>query len=180
MSLIALLADAADEAGTGAFPPFDPTYFPSQLFWLAISFGGLYFILARMILPRLGGNLERRSDAIADDLDEAARLNEQAVEAKEALETKLAQAKAKSRETSAKTEAEIAKEVAEATREVDAKIGEKLEAAEARISELRQKAMANVEDVASEATSAILAKLGGPESDAAVRKAVRAVIGNKA
>ena len=179
MSLIALLADAADEAGGGAFPPFDPAYFPSQLFWLAISFGGLYFILSRMILPRLGGNLERRSDAIADDLDEAARLNEQAIEAKEALETKLAQAKAKSRETSARTEAEIAKEVAEATRDVDAKIGEKLEAAEARIADLRQKAMANVENVATVATSAILARLGGPATEAAARKAVRAALGNK-
>ena len=29
---------AADHADSGVFPPFDPTYFASQLFWLTIFF----------------------------------------------------------------------------------------------------------------------------------------------
>lgn len=179
MSLIALLADTADGHGTeesGLFPPFDPAYFPSQLFWLAITFGLLYWVLASMILPRLSANLERRSDTIADDLDQAARLNEQAEEAKQALEVSLAQARTKARETAAKAEEAMGEEIAAETRKVDAAIDKKLEAAETRISEVRAEAMANVQTVASEATKIILGKLGMPVNENDIAAAVETAI----
>ena len=118
----ALLADTAHETGERVFPAFDATYFPSQLFWLTITFAALYFVLSQMILPRLAGNLERRSDTIADDLDEAARLNEQAEEAKQALEVSLADARSRARETAAKAEAKMADEIAAESRKVDQQI----------------------------------------------------------
>ncbi|WP_235935648.1 ATP synthase subunit B family protein [Devosia aurantiaca] len=45
----------ADESH-GVFPPFDPATFPSQLLWLAITFGALYVVMSRVALPRLGGS----------------------------------------------------------------------------------------------------------------------------
>ena len=56
----------------GAFPPFDPSTFPSQILWLAITFGLFYLFLKRVVLPRIGGILEVRRDRIAQDLDQAA------------------------------------------------------------------------------------------------------------
>jgi len=182
MSLIVFLADAADGHGaeeSGLFPPFDPTYFPSQLFWLAITFGVLYWVLASMILPRLSANLERRSDTIADDLDEAARLNEQAEEAKQALEVSLAKARAGARETVQKAEDKMAEEIAAETRKVDEAIDKKLATAEARISEVRAEAMSNVQTVASDATASILKRLGFSASESDISKAVSNTIGGK-
>ncbi len=156
----ALLADTAHETGERVFPAFDATYFPSQLFWLTITFAALYFVLSQMILPRLAGNLERRSDTIADDLDEAARLNEQAEEAKQALEVSLADARSRARETAAKAEAKMADEIAAESRKVDQQIEQKLAAAEAHLTELRNDAMSNVESIASDTTQVILSRLG--------------------
>ena len=68
----------ADHAAEKSFPPFDPTYFPSQLFWLTVTFLVLLFLLAKIFLPRLGGILEDRSNHIADDLDSAARMQREA------------------------------------------------------------------------------------------------------
>ena len=177
---MAFQAEAAGDAhggeAGGGFPPFETWHFPSQLFWLAVSFGGLYLILSYTILPRLSANLERRSDTIADDLDDAAKLNEQAEEAQQALELRLAQARNKARETAAKAEAEIAEEIAVETRRVDEQLDEKLAAAEARISELRAEAMANVQTVATEATQAITARLGSTVSEADAKRAVSTVL----
>ena len=53
-------AEGAGHAAEAAFPPFDPTYFASQLFWLAISFIVLYVLLSRFVLPRIGGAIEER------------------------------------------------------------------------------------------------------------------------
>ena len=56
-------ADAA-HAASDVFPPFDPTYFPSQLFWLAISFVVLYVALDRFILPKIKTTIEDRRDML--------------------------------------------------------------------------------------------------------------------
>ena len=79
----------------GAFPPFDARPFPSQLLWLAITFGLFYLFLKKVVLPRIGGILEDRRDRIAQDLDQAARMKGEADAAVAAYEQELAEAKAK-------------------------------------------------------------------------------------
>ena len=60
--------------GHGRFPPFESQYFPSQIFWLALSFIILYVVMARVALPRIGSILEDRRRRIDGDLQEAERL----------------------------------------------------------------------------------------------------------
>ncbi len=177
MSLIALAADAAANSGEApVFPPFETWHFPSQLFWLTLLFGGLYIVLSRMILPRLSATMERRGDHIASDLDQAARLDEQAVEAQQALELRMAEARAKARETANEARAKMEDEIARDTAKVDADMDEKLAEAEARISELRAEAMANVESVATDAASAIAGRFGVKPSASDVTSAVKAAL----
>lgn len=58
----------ADEHSVGTFPPFDGETYASQILWLAITFGLLYWIMSKVALPRLSGILEDRRDRIAGDL----------------------------------------------------------------------------------------------------------------
>ena len=86
-------AHAEARAGhEGAFPPFDPSTFPSQLLWLAITFGLFYLFLKKVVLPRIGGILEVARDRIAQDLDQAARMKGEADAAVAAYEQELAEA----------------------------------------------------------------------------------------
>ena len=62
----------------GTFPPFDPATFPSQLLWLAITFGLFYLFLKKVVMPRVGGIIDVRNDRITQDLDQAARLKGEA------------------------------------------------------------------------------------------------------
>ncbi|MDP3458317.1 MAG: ATPase, partial [Hyphomonas sp.] len=98
MSLLAFLAETAAHGGEAVkapFPAFDPTWFASQLFWLAITFGLLYYLMARVIVPRIGGILEDRSDRIVGDLAEASRLKEESERVIETYEAELAEARRK-------------------------------------------------------------------------------------
>ena len=63
----------AKHEGAG-FPPFKTETFPSQLFWLAITFVALYLLMSRIALPRIGTILEGRQQRISGDLGEAQRL----------------------------------------------------------------------------------------------------------
>lgn len=46
------------------FPPLDADTFAPQLVWLALSFGLLYLLLKRIVLPRVSEVIEERGDRI--------------------------------------------------------------------------------------------------------------------
>jgi len=176
MILFAITAEAAHESAAATFPPFDTSTFPSQLFWLALLFGFLYIVLSRFILPRLGGVLEHRESTIANDLDEAARMNDQAVEAQNAVEVSIAQAQAKARETANKARLKIDTAISTETTKIDAELDTRLSQAEARISKLRDDAMLNVETIASDAASNILSKFNTSASKGDLGAAVKSAL----
>lgn len=168
----------AEYAAEAAFPPFDPTYFASQLFWFAISFVLLYVLLSRFVLPRIGGAIEERRDRIADNLDAAADLKAQADETEQAYQKALSDARARAQAVAADAKAEADKEIAEATREADAELDARLAEGEARIRDMREKALGEVRSIAAGAAASVAERLAGleiSESDAA--KAVDGVKG---
>lgn len=160
----------------GMFPPFDPATFPSQLLWLAITFGLFYLFLKKVVMPRLGGILDVRSDRITQDLDQAARLKGEADAAVAAYEQELAEAKAKANtigqqaNDAAKAEAEAARKKVEAA--LDKKLGE----AEASIASIKANAMKEVGRIAEDTASAIVeALVGGKTGKAEIAAAVKSV-----
>ncbi len=156
-----------------AFPPFDSTTFPSQLLWLAITFGLLYYLMARVALPRISGILEDRRDRIANDLDMAERLKSESEDALVGYEKALATARGHAF-TIAETARNEAKAAADAKRaEAEAALGEQLAAAEKRIADIKAQALADVGAIAGEATEAIVkALVGGDVARADVDSAV--------
>ena len=89
--------EVGHEAGGGHanFPPFDSSSFPSQLLWLAITFGTLYYVMSKIALPKVGAVIENRKARIAKDLNDAAAMQQQADAAAKAHEKTLADARAK-------------------------------------------------------------------------------------
>ena len=159
----------------GEFPPFDTTHYPSQLLWLAITFGLFYLFLKRVALPRIGGILEVRRDRIAHDLDTAARMKEEADEAVAAYEQELADARAKSNAI-AQEARDAAKAEADAERrKAEDGLNAKLAEAEGRIATLRASALKDVGAIAeSTATEIVRSLVGGTADKATVAAAVKA------
>ena len=162
-------------SGGGIFPPFDSSTFPSQILWLAITFGLFYLFLKKVIVPRIGGILEVRRDRIAQDIDQAARMKEDADAAIAAYEQELAEAKSnahaigQSARESAKTDADNERKKIEA--ELEAKLAE----AEKRIAGIKSKAMAEVGSIAEDTAAEIVQQLTGSKVEkSAVASAVKA------
>jgi F-type H+-transporting ATPase subunit b len=170
-------AHGAEQSG-GAFPPFDPTYFASQLFWLALSFGLFYLFMARVAVPRIGEIIETRRDRIAHDLDEANVMKAEADAAIAAYEQSLAKARSKANEIGGKARDE-AKSEAEAERtRIEADIAARTLAAEKRIGEIKAKALGNVDSIAADTAAQIVGQLIGAKFDKAeITAAINAVKG---
>jgi F-type H+-transporting ATPase subunit b len=174
-------AHAASPQGSGkaAFPPFDASTFPSQIFWFALIFITLYWLMSKVALPRIADTMERRAEKIEGDLKTASAMQEKARTAGEAYEKLLADARsnAQSIGQKAKDEAGVASDARR--KEVEAELAKKVSASEAQINAARDKAMGNVAAIASDAAADIVARITGvaPKS-ADVTKAVLAVKGS--
>ena len=93
--LTAGTAVPADAHAKKAFPPLDPSTFAPQLIWLALTFGTLYFLLSKIVLPRIGGVIDERKRVRQSDLDEAERLKNETDKALKDYEKSLSEAKSR-------------------------------------------------------------------------------------
>ena len=164
---------AGDDHGSGAFPPFDPAYFPSQLFWFFLTFIALYFLLAKIFLPRVSVTIEERESRIADDLDHASRMKREAEEAEKTYTRSLADARAKAMNVAETTKQSVDAEIQSELAAADAEADKAAEAADARIRQVRTAALSNIESIAAETAQAAVTALTGKKITlAAVKSAL--------
>jgi len=160
------LANASDLAtGSAAFPPFESASFLSQIFWLVVVFGLLYWLMSRIALPRVGSILENRRSRIEGDLADAARMQQQATAAGAAYDSKLAEAKTRAQALAQQTHEELLAADEAKRHALEAELNAKMAAAESQISETKTRAMGNVQGIARDAAAAIVQHLTGKAAD---------------
>jgi F-type H+-transporting ATPase subunit b len=144
-----------------AFPPFESQHYPSQLFWLSLTFILLYVLMSRVALPRIGRILADRSKRISDDLAAAQRFKEQSEAADAAYQKSLADARNRAQAIANETREKQAAEADATNKKLEAQLHEKLAAAEQSIAATRSSAMGNVSSIAADTASAIVERLIG-------------------
>jgi len=154
---------AANAAG---MPQLDPTSYPSQIFWLAVSFATLFLIMWKVALPRVSETLANRQQKLTGDLEKAEQLKSDAEKVQMDLDQALADARAEAQSVLAKTALEIADAQEKRLEAFNADMARKAEEAEQRISAAREQALASVREVASEVASSVVEKLSGSTADA--------------
>ena len=58
-------------AESGGMPQLNPEFWISQIFWLTLTFGILYIVLSKFILPKISANLELRKSQIQENIEAA-------------------------------------------------------------------------------------------------------------
>ena len=158
-----LFSMEAFSAESGGMPQLNPEFWISQIFWLTLTFGILYLVLSKLILPKISANLESRKSQILENIEAAEKQREDS-------ETKLKDYEeiiSKSR-LDAKTIFNQAREKAlkdiNAKREVlDKQIDDEIIKAEQEIKILRQNAPDKINKIAIETSSELVQKLIGAE-----------------
>ena len=155
----------------GGFPPFQADTFASQLLWFALAFGGLYILMTKIALPRVGAIIDGRQAKITGDLDSAASAQKQADDAAKAYEKTLADAKGRAQAMGQEAAAKATAETEARRKTLESDLNAKLASAEAQIATMKSQAMANVDGIASEAAASIVRQLTGkaPAADAIAR-----------
>lgn len=146
----------------------------NQIFWLILALIATYLILSRVALPRIGAILAERAGTITNDLAAAEDLKAKAVEAEQAYDKALADARSEAQRIVAEAKAEIKGDLDAAIAKADTEIAAKSAESEKAIAEIRASALENVKVVAKETAAEIVAALGGKADDKAIETAVDA------
>ena len=72
-----LLLNSVKSAESGGMPQLNPEFWVSQIFWLILTFGILYLVLSKMVLPKISDNLETRKSQILENIDTAEKQREE-------------------------------------------------------------------------------------------------------
>ena len=144
--------------------------------WLAITFGALYVIMARVALRRIGEILEVRQDRIESDLAEADRMRQRTDQAIEAYEKELAEARQKAHGIAEQTRSDNSAAADARRAEVEAELAKQMGAAESRIQATKADALKNVDSIAAETAAALVSQIGGTVTDKQAQSAVQKVL----
>jgi len=146
-------------------PQLDLATFPSQLFWLVVTFCALYYVMARHIIPRIHTVMENRQQRIEYDLDRAASLKAEAEQARESYELALAEARSQAQTMLGEVAEAIRTTSEQKHQELDSILSEKVAESEGLITQARMAADRDLEPTAAEVACVLTEKLIGTKCD---------------
>ena len=150
-------------AESGGMPQLNPEFWISQIFWLIITFGILFIVLTKVILPKISDNLETRKSQILENIETADKQKEESQKKideyeKIILDSKL-RAKSYFNDAREKILDDINKKRASLEKDLDEEIGE----VEKELSDLRNKSGEKINKIAAETSAELIKELIGEE-----------------
>jgi F-type H+-transporting ATPase subunit b len=138
-----------------------PDIFWSQLFWLAVVFGLIFFVVGRGMLPKVEATVDAREAKVAEDLAAADRARVEADEIEAAYRARMESSRADALRVLQASKEKAALDAEGRVKAADVEIAAKTAAAEGRIREASAAAMKEIEGLAAELAQDLVAKLTG-------------------
>jgi F-type H+-transporting ATPase subunit b len=146
-------------------PQLDFSTFPTQLFWLAVTFIILYVLMRWLALPRVASMINARRDQLDADLARAEQLKGEAEGVWAAYQQTLTAARAQAQAAVKETTDRLAAEAAEQRRQLEESLSRQIAAAERDIAAAKQRAVAELHDIAVDVARSVSEKLTGRPAD---------------
>lgn len=164
-------AEAAHHVSKG-LPQMDASTFPSQIFWLTVTFIFLYLIFSRKILPDIAGTLENRRSQIQEDLNSAKELKNEAQEVQTSYEAALERSHQEARQAYKEVEEEIQEKTAKRSAEFHEQSKRDLAEAEKDVLAAKDKARDEMSAIAAEIARDVAEKVIGVKTDIKVAQSI--------
>ena len=158
-----LLITTVKSAESGGMPQLNPEFWFSQIFWLIITFGVLFLTLSKIVLPKIGENLEKRRTQIIENIESAEKLREQSDLKLNEYEKIIVDSKIEAKNYFSKAREKILKDVDEKKETLENEINQEIIKAEKEISDLKNKSPEKIKKIAEETSSDLVKQLIGAE-----------------
>ena len=150
-------------AESGGMPQLNPEFWISQIFWLTLTFGVLYFVLSRLILPKISANLELRKSQIQENIEAAEKQRENSESKIKEYDEIILKSKLEAKNIFKNAREKVIKDINSKKEILDKQINEEIKKAEKEIVLLKKSSPEKINKIAIETSSDLLKKLIGTE-----------------
>ena len=158
--LFSLEAFAAE---SGGMPQLNPEFWISQIFWLTLTFGILYIVLSKLILPKISDNLESRKSQILENIEAAEKQRQNSEEKLKEYEEIVSKSKMEAKNIFNQAREKALKDISAKKDVLDKQIDDEIGKAEQEIKEFQKGAADKINKIAIETSSELIQKLIGAE-----------------
>ena len=150
-------------AESGGMPQLNPEFWISQIFWLTLTFGILYVVLSKLMLPKISANLELRKSQIQENIEAAEKQRESSEAKLKEYDDIISKSKSEANNIFKEARENVIKEINAKKESLDKQIDEEIKKIEQEIILLKKGASEKINKIAIETTSELLVKLIGTE-----------------
>ena len=158
-----LFIGLVESSESGGMPQLNPEFWFSQIFWLIITFGILFIILSKLILPKISENLEIRKSQISENIEAAEKEREESENKIKEYEKIILDSKNEAKNYFSKAREKILKDIDKKKGTLESEISEEINKAEIEISEFVSNTPEKINKIAAETSSDLVKKLIGIE-----------------
>ena len=150
-------------AESGGMPQLNPEFWISQIFWLTLTFGILYVVLSKLILPKISANLELRKSQIQENIEAAEKQRESSETKLKEYDDIIQESKLKAKSIFKDAREKAIKDINSKKETLDGQINEEIKKVEKEINLLKKSAPEKINKIAIETSSELVKKLIGAE-----------------
>jgi F-type H+-transporting ATPase subunit b len=150
-------------AESGGMPQLNPEFWISQIFWLILTFGILYVVLSKLILPKISSNLESRKSQILENIEAAEKQREDSEAKLKEYEIIISKSKLEAKNIFNQSREKVLRDINSKKDLLNKQIDEEVAKAEQEINTLRKSAPDKINLIAIETSSELIQKLIGTE-----------------
>jgi len=150
-------------AESGGMPQLNPEFWISQIFWLTLTFGILYIVLSKLILPKISANLELRKSQIQDNIEAAEKQRKDSESKLKEYDDIIFKSKLEAKNIFKDSREKVIKDINNKKESLENQINDEIKKAEKEIEVVKKSAPGKINKIAIEASSELVKKLIGAE-----------------
>ena len=154
-----MLLSSAYSAESGGMPQLNPEFWISQIFWLVLTFGILYIVLSKLILPKISKNLETRKSQILENIEAADKQKEESENKIKEYDKIILESKIKAKNYFNDARKKVLEDINKKRIVLEKEIDEEISAAEKEIDDLKKNSDEKISKIAVATSSELIKEL---------------------
>ena len=146
---------------SGGMPQLDPEFWFSQIFWLVITFGILYLVLSKIVLPKISDNLETRKSQVLENLEIAEKQRNQSEAKLKEFDNIILKSKIEAKNLFNESRKKLLDDINSKKQKLEEEIDKEVKIVESEINELKNKSPEKINKIAIETSADIINQLIG-------------------
>ena len=157
--LIFVFQSVTQSAESEGMPQLNPEFWISQIFWLTLTFGILFLVLSKFILPKISANLETRKSQILENIDIAEKQRKESEDKIKEYEKIILKSKDEAKTLFSEARKKVLSEINVKKETLENEINKEIKIAEKEIIELKNNAPEKVNKIAIETSKELVKEL---------------------